>query len=236
MIIYGAVIMKGIAYGVGVGPGDPELMTLKAVRLIRENDVIAVPGTAAKESIAYKIAVRNVPELAEKTLLPVNMPMTRDKAVLEIEHKNGAALIEEYLDKGLNVVYLTLGDPTVYCSFTYLQRILESDGYNVELVSGITSFCAAAARLNVPLAESDEEIHILPGIPEKSGFSGNSGTYVIMKSGRKMNAVKEALKNEASEIFAAENCTTDNEKLYRGSDEIPDSTGYFSLVIAKIRG
>ena len=69
--------MKGIAYGVGVGPGDPELMTLKAIRLIKENDVIAVAGKDARESVAYKIAVQAVPELAEKELVPVYMPMVR---------------------------------------------------------------------------------------------------------------------------------------------------------------
>ena len=71
--------MRGILYGVGVGPGDPELMTLKAVRMIRENEVIAVPGADVRETVAYKIAVQAVPELADKELLPIYMPMTHDK-------------------------------------------------------------------------------------------------------------------------------------------------------------
>ena len=70
--------MKGIAYGVGVGPGDPELMTLKAVRLIKENSVIAVPGKIAEESVAYKIAAGAAPEISDKELIAVDMPMTRD--------------------------------------------------------------------------------------------------------------------------------------------------------------
>ena len=70
--------MKGTLYGVGVGPGDPELMTLKAVRMIRENGIIAVPGADVKETVAYKIAVQAVPELEEKELLPIYMPMTHD--------------------------------------------------------------------------------------------------------------------------------------------------------------
>ena len=139
--------MKGKAYGVGVGPGDPELMTLKAVRLIRENEVIAVPGKNARESVAYKIALGAVPEIADKTLVPVYMPMVRDREKLAQEHQRGAKLLEEYLDQGKNVVYLTLGDSTVYCTFSYLQHILEDDGYEVELVSGITSFCAALRLL-----------------------------------------------------------------------------------------
>lgn len=78
--------MKGTLYGVGVGPGDPELMTLKAVRMIRENEIIAVPGADVKETVAYKIAVQAVPELADKELLPIYMPMTHDAKELEENH------------------------------------------------------------------------------------------------------------------------------------------------------
>ena len=85
--------MKGIVYGVGVGPGDPELMTLKAVRLIRENDVIAVSGRDVRSSVAYQIAVQAVPELAEKELVPIDMPMTKDSEKLKEAHQNGARII-----------------------------------------------------------------------------------------------------------------------------------------------
>ena len=100
--------MSGILYGVGVGPGDPELMTLKAVRLIKENDIIAVPGADVRETVAYKIAVQAVPELADKELLPIYMPMTHDKAELELNHEKGAKALEAALDTGKNVVFLTL--------------------------------------------------------------------------------------------------------------------------------
>ena len=136
--------MRGIAYGVGVGPGDPELMTQKAIHLIRENDVIAVPGQDAKASVAYGIAAAMVPELAQKELVPVPMPMTRDKERLRKAHVEGARLIESYLNRGKNVVYLTLGDPSIYGSFSYLQRLLLADGYPVETVPGVPSFSAAA--------------------------------------------------------------------------------------------
>ena len=144
---------RGIAYGVGVGPGDPELMTLKAVQLIRQNDVIAVPGKEPKESVAYRIAAGAVPEIEDKELVPVYMPMTKDPEKLEAAHRNGAEMLESYLDQGRNVVYITLGDPSLYCTFSYLQHILEADGYEAELVSGIPSFCAAAARLGASLTE-----------------------------------------------------------------------------------
>ena len=114
--------MRGILYGVGVGPGDPELMTLKAVRLIKENDIIAVPGAEVHETVAYKIAVQAVPELADKELLPIYMPMTHDKAELELNHEKGAKALEAALDTGKNVVFLTLGDPTIYQHFHMCRR------------------------------------------------------------------------------------------------------------------
>ena len=135
--------MSAVVYGVGVGPGDPEMMTLKAVRLIKENEIIAVPGKEPKESVAYKIAVAAVPELAEKTLVPVYMPMVKDRALIDEEHRTGAKMLEKYLDEGKNVVYLTLGDSCVYCTFSYLQHYMEADGYRVELVNGIPSFSAS---------------------------------------------------------------------------------------------
>ena len=225
--------MKGKAYGVGVGPGDPELMTFKAARLIRENEVIAVPGKGAKEAVAYKIAEGIVPEIAEKTLVPVYMPMVKDRALIEEEHKKGAALLEEYLAEGKNVVYLTLGDPTVYCTFSYLQHILEADGYEVELVSGIPSFCAAAARLNLPLTEWDEQLHVIPAVHKTTDSLDLPGTHVLMKSASHMKETKEQIVKSGREVGYVENCSMENEKVYRSAEEIPDDAGYFSLVIAK---
>ena len=148
--------MAGILYGVGVGPGDPELMTLKAVRLIRENEVIAVPGKVPQETTAYKIAVQAAPELEQKELLPIYMPMVMDKKEQKKNHREGASNIEAVLDEGKNVVFLTLGDPTIYSTFSYIQHLVEADGYAFELVSGIPSFCAAAALLpaNAPVLQA----------------------------------------------------------------------------------
>ena len=109
--------MSGILYGIGVGPGDPELMTLKAVRLIQENEVVAVPGKTAKETMAYRIAVQAVPELEKKCLLAIDMPMVMDRAKMDLSHEAAADRIEVVLKMGKNVVFLTLGDPTVYSTY-----------------------------------------------------------------------------------------------------------------------
>ena len=227
--------MNGILYGVGVGAGDPEMMTLKAVRLIRENEYIAVPGRDAKETTAYQIAVQAVPELESKHLLPIFMPMTHDAQVMEQCHREGAHTLESCLSQGKNVVFLTLGDPTIYSTFSYLQKRVEQDGYQTRLVSGITSFCAAAARLNISLAEWNEPLHIVPAVHKLGEALDQEGNYVLMKSGKKMGQVKDILRGSGRNATMVENCGLPGEKIYRSVDEIPDDAGYFSLIIAKER-
>ena len=225
--------MRGTVYGVGVGPGDPELMTLKAIRLIRENRYIALPAEKPRESLAYRIAVQAVPELADKELVAVHMPMIRDKAKLREAHEKGARQLMDLADQGENVVFLTLGDPTVYCTFSYLQHILEAEGYPVVLVSGITSFCAAAARLGLSLGEWDEPIHVLPAAHKAGDRLDLEGTYVLMKSASHMREVKEMLGKSGRRVQAVIDCGMDSEKVCRSLEEIPDDAGYFSLIIAK---
>lgn len=223
----------GILYGVGVGPGDPELMTLKAVRLIREKNVIALPGSSPKETVAYQIAVAAVPELADKELLPVYMPMTHDKEEQRRRHREGADRIEGCLQKGEDVVFLTLGDSAVYSTFAYIQKIVEEDGFGVQLVSGIPSFCAAAARVNLPLAVWNEQIHIFPAIHNLTQALPDSGTCVLMKSGSRMNQVKDMIKRSGRDAVMVENCGTKDERVYFHVDDIPDNAGYYSLIISR---
>ena len=225
--------MAGILYRVGVGPGDPELMTRKACRILLENDVIAAPGEDVRETVAYKIAAAAVPEIADKTLLPIYMPMVMDKARQIENHKKGAKRIEEVLDEGKNVVFITLGDPSIYSTFSYVQEIVGADGYETAMVSGIPSFCAAAAELNIPLTEWTEPLHVIPAHHKLSTALDQSGTYVLMKSGSHMNAVKENLMASGRKVGMVENCGMPGEKIYRSLEEIPDDAGYFSLIVAK---
>lgn len=228
-------MMKGILYGVGVGPGDPELMTLKAVRMIKENPVIAVPGADVKETVAYKIAVQAVPELENKELLPIHMPMSHDKAVMEESHEKGAQIIGEILEQGKNVIFLTLGDPSIYSTFTYLQKKVEARGYKTGLVSGITSFCAAAARINIPLVEWNQQLMVIPAVHKLDSAIDAPGTYVLMKSGKKMGQVKSILEKSGKDVQMVENCGMEGEHIYHSLSEIPEDAGYYSLIIAKDR-
>ncbi|MBR1735463.1 MAG: precorrin-2 C(20)-methyltransferase [Firmicutes bacterium] len=225
--------MKGKLYGVGVGCGDPELMTLKAVRIIKENDIIAAAGKEPEKSAAYKIAVQVIPELSEKKITAINMPMTKDRNVIGQAHKEGAKTIEKYLESGKNVVYITLGDPTVYSTFSYIEKIVSSDGYETEYVSGITSFCMAAAKFCVPLCEWDEEVCIMPSVHSANDIDFKNRNYVLMKCGKKLKDIKEIFCDKGYELYMAENCGMSGEKIYRGIEEIPDETGYFSTIIAK---
>ena len=225
--------MAGIFYGVGVGPGEPELMTRKACRLIRENRVIALPGAQPEETLAYRIAVQSVPEIAEKQLLALVMPMTHDRNKMARSHREAADTVERVLEQGENVVFLTLGDPTIYSTFSYVQELVERDGYPTEMVSGVPSFCAAAARVNQPLVCWNEPLHVVPAAHRLTETLSDGGQYVLMKSGRRMKEVKEMLAASGRDVIAVENCGIEGERIYRGVEEIPDDAGYYSLVMAK---
>ena len=224
--------MKGRIYCIGVGPGDSELMTLKAVRVIKECDVIAYPCKDEKDdtSAAFNIAKQAVPEITEKRLLPIFSPMVKDKKIRQENHERAAEQISSLLDEGMKVAYLTLGDPMVYCTYTSLAKLLSEQGHETEYVSGVTSFCAAAARLGTPIADWDETLSILPGVHDLSALK-RPGRHVIMKSAGKMRQVKDELRALGKDAKAVENCGMPDEKIYRSISEIPDDAGYFTVMI-----
>lgn len=226
-------MMSGKLYGVGVGPGDPELLTLKALRLIREADVIAVPGNTPKDSVAYKIVKGAYPQLDEKEMMAIPMPMTKDREKLEKAHAEGTEMVKEALDQGQKVVFLTLGDPTVYSTYMYVHKRIQEMGYETEIVSGITSFCAVAARLNMSLVEKAEPLHVIPASYQIEDALKLPGTKVLMKAGKKMKEVKAQVKALNEEAVMIENCGMPAEKIYRSAEEIPEDAGYYSLIIVK---
>lgn len=224
---------QGILYGVGVGPGDPELMTLKAVRVLGEADVIALPAKAKEACVAYKIARGAVKELDEKEFLYLHMPMTKDKAALEECHDRGAAQVTALLREGKTVAFLTLGDVTIYSTYLYLHRRVVKAGFEAEIVSGIPSFCAAAARLGIGLVETKEELHVIPATYGVEEALSLSGTKILMKSGKAMGQVKTALLKAGCRAYMVENCGMENEKIYHSAEEIDENAGYYSLLIVK---
>ena len=222
---------NGTLYGVGVGPGDPELITLKAVRLLRECGCIAIPQKKKENCFAFRIARAAVPEIEEKPILEIDLPMTRDQTKRETAYEAGAAALCEALEAGKDIAFLTLGDPTVYSTFGYLQERVSERGFHTQFVAGVTSFCAAAASLSMPLCADREELHIVPSHGNYEETLGYSGTRVYMKGD--LSNLTAALKNSGLEISAAENCGTESERQYRTLDEIPADAGYYTVIIAK---
>ena len=195
-----------------------------------------MPGKEIQASVAYQIVKGAYEELDEKTLIPVAMPMTKDPQVLKANHDKAADQVESYLKEGKNVVFLTLGDTTVYSTYLYVHKRILERGYEAEIVSGITSFCAVAARLNMGLVEADQPLHVIPATykaQEMDEILELPGTKVLMKTGKKMKQVKESIEKSGQKAVMIENCGMPSEKIYRSAEEIPEDSGYYSLIIVK---
>lgn len=225
--------MGGILYGIGVGSGDPELLTLKAVRIMKECDVIAAPGRDLKKSVAYQIACGAAPELKDKECVGVELPMTRDQKVQQEYHEQAAALLEKYLNQGKQVGFLNLGDVTVYASYLYIHRLVLAHGYESRLVNGVPSFCAAAARLGIGLVENSQEFHVLSQPEQIEKGLSLPGTKVIMKMGKNLGKVKEWLYDSGQQVWMVENCGMEGERVYLSPKDINEKAGYYSLLVVK---
>lgn len=228
--------MSGILYGIGIGPGDPELLTIKGLRIIQESDVVAIPGTDIKQSVAYKIVKGVYPQLDEKKLLAVPMPMTKDPDILRQSHDKGADMVEQYLKDGKQVAFLTLGDPTVYSTYLYIHERILKRGYGARIISGVLSFCAVAARLNIGFVEKAEALHVIPATYDADKLDNVlelKGTKVLMKIGKKMSEVREHIIQSGRKAFMVENCGMPDEKVYESAEAMPQNSSYYSLIIVK---
>lgn len=228
---------QGILYCVSVGPGDPELLTLKAARVIRQCPVTGLSmdgkGEGRESCAAYRIASGAVPELEEKEALFLKIPMTKDWEALNRSHKEAAQAIIRCLEQGKDVAYLTLGDVSVYASCMYPAALVREAGWQVEMVSGVPSFCAAAARLGTPLVSGSQQLHIIPSSYEIQESLGYPGVKVFMKAGSRMPQVKACLAASGGRVRAVERCGMEGERVYEGAGEIPQEAGYYTLVIAE---
>lgn len=229
--------MKGSFYGVGVGPGDPELITVKAVKLINEAEVLLLPASQKSECRAYNIARAAVSDIDNKDCIFSPFPMTMDKASLEKFHLDTAKMVEAYLERGKNVAFLTIGDPCIYSTFEYIEKLISKRGYKTQYISGVTSFCASAARVGESLAQGKEEIHIIPGLQAIEEALKLNGTKVFMKSGKQLEKLKEHLINNGKthnyDVFSVSNCGMDSEVICKGAGNIPVDAGYLTVVVVK---
>lgn len=224
---------RGKLYGVGVGPGDPELVTRKAERILIECDIVAVPDKGRGEKTALNIVADIV---KGKPLLFCATPMIRDRIELDKCYDAIADSLCAQLEQGRTVAFITLGDPTIYSTYIYIHRRVQARGYEAEMIAGVPSFCAVAARLNIPLCENTQRLLIVPASHQgiEDCFNIADTNLVFMKAGRELSALRDTLDTHGllDNASMVENCGMDGERVY---DKFADSddTGYFSVVVVK---
>lgn len=229
-------LKKGVFYGVGVGPGDPELLTVKALRILGVCPVLACPQTKSGEMLALEI-IRAAMDVSDKTILPLHFAMSRDAAVLNAAHEKAAEAVCAYLEQGLDVAMPNLGDVSIYSTYCYLMERVKARGFETQMVAGVPSFCAVAARLGISLTEMNSPLHIAPGSSDLEEVLRWPGNKILMKSGRQMPGVLQAIDTHASLSKSAmiQNCGLPDEHVFPNlAKETPEtSTGYFATVIVK---
>ncbi|MGN0351452.1 MAG: precorrin-2 C(20)-methyltransferase [Roseburia sp.] len=227
--------MSGILYGIGVGPGDPELMTVKALRCIKESNVIILPSEPKEECYAYQTVKQVCPEIEEKEIVCLPFPMTKEKEVLKREHNRIFSKIWSYLENEKNVGFLTIGDSVVYSTYSYIHSRVQEAGAEAYYINGVPSFCAVAAALGISLGDNKDEIHIIPGSYEVSESMHLKGTRVYMKSGKKLQELLEKLKEqeESHFIYGVSDCGLPSQKIAHGIQEVKELNRYLTIVIVK---
>ena len=232
---------KGKLIGIGVGPGDSDLLTLKAVKILKKVPIICCPKSSpTKESIALSIINPVLKEREEEKkeefleILEPVFPMTENEEILEKHWDTAAKLIANHLDNGQDVAFITLGDPSIYSTFSYVQKRLENS-YDIEMVPGINSFTACASSICKPLVEKDELLMIIPKIDNRLETllkEGNS--FVLMKTSRNTEKLEEIIHNQEGkkEITSVQNCTMDDEKIIDGFSK---EKAYLTTTLVKLK-
>jgi len=232
---------------VGCGPGDPELLTVKAVRSIKSADVIICPTSKeGKDSIAYSIVSELVDNTKNTKVINLVFPMVKDKKVLEDTWEQNARKVAEVVRSGKNVVYLTVGDPSLYSTWIYIHRELRSKfpDIRINVIPGIVSMFAFASKIGISIAEGDETMAVIPAcydLARVKETAKNCDTMIFLKDGRYFDQVIALLKEAGfpdSSLFAiAQDVGTDQEivkKLTLGQVTKETFTNkYFSIMVVK---
>lgn len=228
---------KGKLYGIGVGVGDPENITLKAIKVLRDIDVIVLPEAKTGEgSTAFDIVKEYIKEDVEQIFL--EFPMIKELETRKIFRKNNADIIKNELEKGKNVAFLTIGDPMTYSTYNYVLEYLDKDTI-VETVAGINSFNSIAARLNIPLVIGDEDLKVI-SVNKNTDFHKeieNNDNLVFMKISRSFDKIKKAILETGNKdnLIIVSDCGKDTEKVYTDIEKM-EEVPYFSTLIFKKNG
>lgn len=230
---------KGKLYGIGVGPGDSKLLTVKAVEIIQNADIIITPKTEKKDgSVAYHIAS---PYISKKTeILPLVFQMVTDMAVVEKQWIENRKIISEKLEEGKNIVFLTLGDPMLYSTYMYIFHALEDSDYEVETIPGIPAFLGIASQIGWPITEWEENVLIIPATasPDKIDKAlAACDNAVIMKVYKKFAFIQEELRKHhmIKNAVMVSRAGLPDEIIERNLDRLPSDykPNYLSTIIAK---
>ena len=229
----------GKFYGVGVGPGDSELLTLKAVRIIKSVDCIFAPRADSKKSSLALDIVKDV--TAGKRIIEQIYPMVRDKAKLETAWRKAANEIKDEIESGNSVAYLTIGDPLTFSTYCYLLQQLSNiiPSQKIHTIPGITSYNAAASLANFSLIEQNERLAIIPvssNIDELRPILNSFDTVILMKVAKKLDEVIELLEDMElidNSLFASY-IGFENELITRDLQSLKGAgRGYLSVIIVR---
>ncbi|MUM76222.1 precorrin-2 C(20)-methyltransferase [Pseudodesulfovibrio sp. F-1] len=230
---------KGTLYGIGVGPGDPELLTLKAVSALGRVDVVfAASSTKNDYSTAYGIAR---PHLKEGVRVEhLGFPMTKDEAELDAAWAVNARAVSQVLNQGMDAAFLTLGDPLTYSTYGYLQRtLLKIDPtIRLEAIPGITSFHAAAARIGLVLCESKESLLVTSGVSDQTNLEAQldvADNAVILKTYKNFEQIRATLERLrlSDKTVLVSRLGMDGESILMDIRDAPATPHYFSLALVK---
>ncbi|MDE1763942.1 MAG: precorrin-2 C(20)-methyltransferase [Thaumarchaeota archaeon] len=232
---------------VGCGPGDPDLLTVKAVKAIQNADVIMCPTSReGKESIAYSIVSSLVNNSKKPDIENLVFPMVKDRETLENTWETNARMIADKVKDGKNVVYLTVGDPSLYSTWIYLQRELKSKYPEIKItvIPGIVSMFAFASKVGISIAEGDQTVAVIPACYDLSRVketAKNCDTMIFLKDGRYFDQVITLLREAGfpdSSLFAIAQDVGTNEEIVKKLTlgEVTKDTltsKYFSIMVVK---
>ena len=233
--------------GIGVGPGDPDLLTVKAVKAIQSADIIMCPASKEdRPSIAFSVVSSIIDKSKNQEIVKLIFPMTKDKDILDATWKKNAKIMAEKVLLGKNVVYLTVGDPYLYSTWIYMHKDLKENYPDMEIsvIPGIVSMFTFASKVGISIAEGAEKVAIIPSCYDLSSvkeIAKHSETMVFLKDGRYFDQVINILKESGfpdDSIFAiGQDLGTENEIIRKMTlGEVNDetlTTKYFSILVVK---
>lgn len=227
----------GMFYGLGIGPGDPDLITLKSVKILKMVDFIISPiARKGSESIALNIAKEHIREDAE--IIKLDFPMLKDDKLLNEKWKSNSEFIINLLKEGKKGAFITLGDSTTFSTYMYIVPYLKEAGIKIETIPGITSFATISSKLNMSLVSGEENLCIYPmtkEIEKLENIIENNDNIVLMKVSANPKGLVNILKKYSleSKFVLVSRCSNENEKISYNIDDINESIPYLSTIIIK---